>query len=130
MSAARMFMMATHTAVTRRSCHRVCQTLRKRYPRWARRSGPYLVGPKIETADGVSEDPSGASAERRRSDSRAAMRLRIRGEFEELGGMSLTLPQAARLFYLAPELCERLLNELVAEGVLRRTDSGSYARAF
>ena len=58
------------------------------------------------------------------------MRRRIRGEFSELGGMSLTLPQAARLFNLDPELCERLLNELIAEGVLRRTDAGTYARAF
>ena len=55
----------------------------------------------------MSDDPSGAVTERR-----------------------LTLPQAARLFNLDRDLCERLLNELVAEGVLRRTDAGTYARAF
>ncbi len=78
----------------------------------------------------MSEDPSGAFTERRQPPSRKEMRQRIRGEFQELGGMSLTLPQAARLFNLDSDLCERLLNELVAEGVLRRTDAGTYARAF
>lgn len=93
-------------------------------------SPPCLVGGESEYLVSVTEDPSGASTERRQPTSREEIRQRIRREFDELGGMSLTLPQAARLFSLDHQLCERLLTELVAQGVLLRTDAGSYARAF
>ena len=46
------------------------------------------------------------------------LRLRIRGEYEELPGMSLTLPQAARLFNVQPAECARALSALVADGTL------------
>ena len=44
--------------------------------------------------------------------------LRIRGEFAEMPGLKLTLPQASRLFHLEAERCERVLASLVASGQL------------
>lgn len=43
---------------------------------------------------------------------------RVRAEYEEMPGLSLTLPQAARLFNLERETCARVLNHLVASGAL------------
>lgn len=47
-----------------------------------------------------------------------ALRAQIRAEYLEMPGMRLSLPQAARLFNLEPTHCARLLNALVADGVL------------
>ena len=66
--------------------------------------------------------------ERRSQLSREQILRRIRGEFNDMAGMSLTLVQAARLFNLERGLCERLLDELVASGFLRRDESDSYSR--
>lgn len=66
--------------------------------------------------------------EKRQHPSRAQLRTRIKGEFRDMAGLSLTLPQARRLFDLETGLCERLLNELVAEGFLQRRHDGSYER--
>jgi hypothetical protein len=51
---------------------------------------------------------------------------RIRGEYREMPGLKLTVPQAARLWHLDPPSIERLLNVLVADGLLRRTAGGAY----
>ena len=50
--------------------------------------------------------------------------LRIRAEYEDMPGLCLTLRQAARLWDLDPAVCERLLEALVAQGVLRQGRSG------
>ena len=47
-----------------------------------------------------------------------ALRARVRGEFREMPGLRLTLPQAARLFSLEPSRCERILRALVLAGDL------------
>lgn len=49
-------------------------------------------------------------------------------EFDDLRGLSLTPTQAARLFRLAPERCERVLAELVDRGFLEQRRDGQYAR--
>jgi hypothetical protein len=46
------------------------------------------------------------------------LHLRIRAEFAEMPGLKLTLPQAARLFNLEKERCERVLGRLVEAGAL------------
>ena len=46
---------------------------------------------------------------------------RIRAEFREMPGLRLTLPQAARLFSIDPERCERVLSALVEAGALTTT---------
>ena len=60
--------------------------------------------------------------------SHEALEARCRGEFLEMPGLHLTLPQAARLFDLDMALCELLLDELVATGFLR-CSNGTYSRA-
>ena len=51
---------------------------------------------------------------------------RIRGEYLEMPGLKLTVPQAARLWHLDQPSIEQLLNVLVADGVLHRTEAGAY----
>lgn len=46
------------------------------------------------------------------------IRARIRAEYQEMPGMSLTLPQAARLFNLDLTDCARVLDTLVTDGAL------------
>jgi DNA-binding IclR family transcriptional regulator len=51
---------------------------------------------------------------------------RVRGEFAEMRGFSPTVAQAARLFDLSPEECDRVLQSLEKEGYLLRTPDGRY----
>jgi Fic family protein len=53
---------------------------------------------------------------------------RCRGEFLEMPGMRLTLPQAARFLGIDTDTCERALEELVDAGFLRKTGS-AYTRS-
>jgi hypothetical protein len=51
---------------------------------------------------------------------------RSRGEYREMPGLKLTVAQAARLWHLDQPSIERLLDVLVADGLLRRTAAGAY----
>jgi len=51
---------------------------------------------------------------------------RARGEFFEMPGLRLTFEQACRLWQVDVSTCERLLDHLVGEGSLCKTDSGFY----
>ena len=51
---------------------------------------------------------------------------RIRGEYLEMPGLSLTVPQAQRLWGLEPAFCHDLLKALVESGFLVRTATGAY----
>ena len=53
---------------------------------------------------------------------------RIRGEFLEMPGLSLTLTQAQRLWGLDRGSCDELLNALVDGGFLFRTHEGTFVR--
>ena len=53
---------------------------------------------------------------------------RIRGEFLEMPGLHLTLPQAARLLALDRETSQELLRKLSEAGFLRLTRKGAYVR--
>jgi len=46
------------------------------------------------------------------------LQARIRAEYEEMPGLCLTLPQAARLFNLEPTHCALVLHTLVTDGAL------------
>lgn len=48
---------------------------------------------------------------------------RVRSEFLEMPGLSLTLEQAQRLFALERGVCESILHALLTEGVLRKAGS-------
>lgn len=54
---------------------------------------------------------------------------RVRGEFLEMPGLSLTPGQARRLWNLEPAACEMLLQALVADAFLRPTSSGAFVLA-
>jgi DNA-binding IclR family transcriptional regulator len=51
---------------------------------------------------------------------------RIRGEFLEMRGVSLTERETARLMGVSHAACFRILRGLVAEGSLRQTSEGRY----
>ncbi len=54
---------------------------------------------------------------------------RVRGEFLEMPGLMLTLPQAQRLWGMERELCGRVVTTLIGSAFLRRTPSGVIMRA-
>jgi hypothetical protein len=53
----------------------------------------------------------------------------IVGTFREMPGLCLHLNQAARLFGFPASMCEVILNDLVAQGTLRRAHDGQYLGA-
>jgi hypothetical protein len=54
--------------------------------------------------------------------------VRVRGEYREMPGLSLTLPQAQRLWGLERATCQTLLERLVDARFLRRTRQGRFIR--
>ena len=72
--------------------------------------------------------PLGAtlSTERRDTGTRWALIHRIWDEFDEMPGTSLTLAQAAKLFGVPSEVCDRILISLIRDGRLRRTQDGRF----
>jgi hypothetical protein len=65
-----------------------------------------------------------ADARAGRDDRQSILRLRVRGEFDEMPGLRVPLEQAARLFGLDRTEAEAVLESLVDEGYLRRTETG------
>ena len=53
---------------------------------------------------------------------------RIRGEYLEMPGLRLTLPQAQRLWGLPGDVCEYALTRLIDDGFLRRTCDGAFVQ--
>lgn len=53
---------------------------------------------------------------------------RARSEFVEMPGLALTLPQAARLWNLAPDDCRAVIDVLTASGFLRWTAARTVVR--
>jgi hypothetical protein len=51
---------------------------------------------------------------------------RVRAEYVEMPGLRVTLGQACRLWQVDAATCQKLLDHLVREGFLCRTDSGFY----
>jgi hypothetical protein len=54
---------------------------------------------------------------------------RVRGEFREMPGLTLSLAQASRLWSLDAPTCNEVLTGLVDAGFLRRKADGTYTRA-
>jgi hypothetical protein len=54
---------------------------------------------------------------------------RVRGEFREMPGLSLTLAQASRLWALDNQTCRDVLTQLVDAGFLHRRHDGAYCCA-
>jgi hypothetical protein len=53
---------------------------------------------------------------------------RVRGEYREMPGLSLTVPQAQRLWGLEAATCQALLERLVETRFLRRAQHGRFVR--
>ncbi|HEV3214803.1 MAG TPA: hypothetical protein VGZ27_03725 [Vicinamibacterales bacterium] len=58
-----------------------------------------------------------------------SLAARVRGEYLEMPGLRVTFAQACRLWQLDVSTCERLLDRLVREGFLSKTDKGFYIAA-
>ena len=54
---------------------------------------------------------------------------RVRGEFREMPGLTLTLAQAGRLWSLDTSTCHEVLSQLVQTGYLCRNTTGAFCRA-
>jgi hypothetical protein len=54
---------------------------------------------------------------------------RVRAEFAEMPGLSLTESQAARLFGIEREVCRTVIASLVDDAYLRKTASGAIMRS-
>lgn len=52
----------------------------------------------------------------------------VRSEYLEMPGLSLTKPQAQRLWGLDAETCDALIDEMVSARFLRRTPRDCYVR--
>jgi DNA-binding IclR family transcriptional regulator len=61
-----------------------------------------------------------ATVERDTPEPIADLAARCRGEFLEMPGMRLTLPQAARFLGIDSTTCEQTLDHLVRSGFLRK----------
>ena len=66
--------------------------------------------------------------ERRNLAMRQRVVERVRAEYHEMPGLSLTLPQARRLFGIPQDACARILEALTREGLLRCEADGRFAR--
>ena len=58
-----------------------------------------------------------------------SLAARVRAEYVEMPGLRVTLAQACRLWQLDVSTCENLLDRLIREGFLCRTDRGFYIAA-
>jgi hypothetical protein len=59
----------------------------------------------------------------------AALLQRGREQYQEMPGLKLTKPQAARMFGVAPSVCAAMLRALVMENFLSRTGDGVFVRS-
>jgi hypothetical protein len=53
----------------------------------------------------------------------------VQAEYAEMPGLSVTLPQAQRLWAVDHPTCEEVFSRLIAKGVLRMTTKGRFVRA-
>jgi hypothetical protein len=64
--------------------------------------------------------------EERREETAPELLARVRREYAELPGLSLTDRQVERLFGVRRDECLRVLKQLVREGMLQKTSLGRY----
>jgi hypothetical protein len=62
-------------------------------------------------------------------DRTAVITERVRGEFREMPGLTLTQAQAQRLWSLDAATCTEVLSKLVENGFLSRRADGAFCRA-
>lgn len=91
---------------------------------------PEIVARRAETRRAaVADTPTvRASPDRRNASERVAVISRVRSEFRETPGLCVTVTQAARLFGLTEDICARVCDELVEDGMIQK--SGRFYGAF
>jgi len=65
--------------------------------------------------------------DRRNAATRDCIVRRLHAEFSEMPGISLTAAQVAKLENLSPEVCDRILRELVDAKHVRLGDDGRFS---
>jgi len=65
-----------------------------------------------------------------RSEAIRDLARRIEAEYAEMPGLSVTLPQAERLWAADQHTCQTVFDRLIARGVLRMTTKGRFVRAW
>lgn len=65
-----------------------------------------------------------------RSETIRDLARRMEAEYAEMPGLSLTLPQAQRLWTADRHTCQTVFDRLIARGVLRMTTKGRFVRAW
>jgi hypothetical protein len=80
----------------------------------------------ITLVPAVARLPATLFTERRNVAAREALERRIRGEFEEMPGLSLTLVQATKLFGIPLDVGSRIFRRLTEERRLRLRSDGRY----
>jgi hypothetical protein len=93
----------------------------------ARPSEPRRL-PDITLVPAVASLGIASAGERRNLTARKALMRRIRSEFEEMPGLTLTLPQGSKLFGVSTDACSRIFGQLSEEGLLQPSRHGGYAR--
>ena len=85
----------------------------------------------VHVAEGAMLQISGTSTTDvfAQQDTRALMAERVRGEFREMPGLTLTLAQAGRLWGLDADTNTEVLSGLVTVGFLCRRADGAFSRA-
>ena len=89
--------------------------------RGAQRSVPQLTGLLKERGSG------GLASGPALTETIHVLALRVRGEYEEMPGLHLTVLQAARLFGVAPDVALAVLDNLHRASVLTCSDRGMYS---
>jgi hypothetical protein len=59
----------------------------------------------------------------------AGLLQRVREQYRDMPGLTLTKPEAMRLFGVAPSVCAAMLRALVMENFLSRTGDGVFVRS-
>ena len=79
---------------------------------------------------GGADKSEATAADRRDAERREELIARIAHNYREMAGLSLTEPQAQRLFQIADvEVLRRILNEMVRRGIVRISEGGLIMRA-
>lgn len=96
-------------------------------PRTSTRTMPGPRGDRSHEPPPVARDCR-RLGERRAPGTREDLLVRVTAEYREMPGLTLTLPQARRLFGLRDDICRRVLRTLLEREVLHLTVEGFYAK--
>jgi hypothetical protein len=85
------------------------------------------MGSAMQTTQRVTEYRATASGDLAVAGALTALSARVRGEYREMPGLRLTVPQAARLFGMSPEVADAVLRTLRGSSVLTFSSDGTYS---